>query len=99
MPRNPEASSRPRLPRPCRQDCAPFSGFTSQQKPARRKPSGFDDRSELLILTLRKAGRIIEPGPPDAERTLTRFIAVPDDQEAVGAIDRLEKGHGLRVVK
>jgi hypothetical protein len=38
---------------------------------------------ELLISTLRNAGRIIgeyiEPGPRDAEETLTRLIAVLDN--------------------
>jgi hypothetical protein len=57
----------------------------------------------LLISTLRAASRIIgehlEPGPRDAEQTLGRLIAVLDTQELAGAIDRLEKSHGLRVVK
>ncbi len=55
---------------------------------------------ELLISTLRKASRIIgeylEPGPHDAEQTLSRLIAVLDNQDLALALDRLEKGHGLR---
>ena len=39
----------------------------------------------LLISTLRKAGRIIgeyiEPGPRDAEQTLSRLIAVLETQD------------------
>jgi hypothetical protein len=58
---------------------------------------------ELCISTLRKAGRIIgeyiEPGPRNAEQTLTRLIAVLETQDLAHAIERLEKGHGLRVVK
>ena len=58
---------------------------------------------ELLISTLRKAGRIIgeyiEPGPRDAEQTLSRLIAVLETQDLARAIERIERGHGLRVVK
>ena len=58
---------------------------------------------ELLICTLREAGQIIceylEPGPRDADETIRRLIAVLDTQDLALAIDRLEKGHGLRVVK
>ena len=57
----------------------------------------------LLISTLREAGRIIgeyiEPGPRDAEQTISRLIAVLETQDLARAIERLEKGHGLRVVK
>ena len=58
---------------------------------------------ELLISTVRKAGEILgeylEPGPRDAEQTLSRLIAVLDNQDLALAIERFEKGHGLRVVK
>jgi hypothetical protein len=58
---------------------------------------------ERVVSTLRLAGQIIgeylEPGPHDAEETLRRLIAVLDTQDLAGAIDRLEKSHGLRVVK
>ncbi len=58
---------------------------------------------ELIVSTLRKAGRIIgeyiEPGPRDPDETIAQLIAVLDNQDVARAIDRLEKGHGLRVVK
>jgi len=58
---------------------------------------------ELLVSTLREVGPIIgeyiEPGPRDAEQTLSRLIAVLETQDLARAIERLEMGHGLRVVK
>ena len=58
---------------------------------------------QLLISTLRQAGRIIarylEPGAPDAEETLAKLITVLDRHDLARAIERLEKGHGLRVIK
>jgi hypothetical protein len=58
---------------------------------------------QLLVSTVQAAGRIIaehlEPGGPDAARTLSRLIAVLDTEDLARAIERLEKGHGLRVVK
>ena len=57
----------------------------------------------LLIWTFREAARImgeyIEPGPGDAEQTLSQLTAVLETQDLARAIERLEKGHGLRVVK
>jgi hypothetical protein len=54
-------------------------------------------------MTLRKAhqilGEYLEPGPRDADETITQLIAVLDTQDLVRAIERLEKGHGLRVLK
>ena len=44
-------------------------------------------------------GEYIEPGPRDAEQTLSRLIAVLETQDLASAIERIEKGHGLRVVK
>jgi len=42
----------------------------------------------------------IEPGPRDAEQTPSRLIAVLETQDfGTRAIERIEKGHGLRVVK
>jgi len=39
-------------------------------------------------------------GPPrDPDETIAQLIAVLDNQDVARAIDRLEKGHGLRVVK
>jgi hypothetical protein len=56
-----------------------------------------------LILTIREAGRIIaehlEPEGRDADTTISRLIAVLDTEDLARAIERLEKGHGLRVVK
>jgi hypothetical protein len=58
---------------------------------------------ELLISALREAGQILceylEPGPRDADETITRLIAVLDTQDLALAVERLEKGYGLRVVK
>jgi hypothetical protein len=58
---------------------------------------------QLLIATIRDAGRIIaqhlEAGGRDAVHTLSRLIAVLDNEDLPRAIERLEKGHGLRVVK
>jgi hypothetical protein len=58
---------------------------------------------QLLILTIREAGRIIaeylEAGGPEAEETLSWLIAVLDNEDLAHAVERLEKGHGLRVVK
>jgi hypothetical protein len=59
---------------------------------------------EIAVAALRTAGQIIakyvEPGHPrDAEATLNRLIELLDAQELAAAIERLEKGFGLRVVK
>jgi hypothetical protein len=58
---------------------------------------------ELLVSTIREAGRIIaeylEPDALGAEETLSRLIAVLDTEDLARAVERLEKGHGLRVVK
>jgi hypothetical protein len=58
---------------------------------------------QLLIAAIRKAGLIIaehlEPDGPDAAHTLSRLIAVLDAEDLARAVERLEKGHGLRVVK
>jgi hypothetical protein len=53
---------------------------------------------ELLISTLRKArqilGEYLEPGPRDADETVTQLIAVLDTQDLARATERLEKGRG-----
>jgi hypothetical protein len=58
---------------------------------------------EIVVLALRKANRIIaaylEPGPHDADETITQLIAVLDNRDLDRAIEWIEKGHGLRVVK
>ena len=41
----------------------------------------------------------LEPGARDADETITQLIAVLEMQDLARAIERLEKGHGLRVVK
>jgi hypothetical protein len=67
-----------------------------------------DRPAELLIAALRKAGTIIakylESGatlaPTDhAQETIRQLIAALDNEDLARAIERLEKGHGLRVVK
>ena len=58
---------------------------------------------QLLISTVRESGHIIadhlEAGGPSALLTLSRLIAALDNEDVARAIKRLEKGHGLRVVK
>jgi hypothetical protein len=58
---------------------------------------------QRLIAALREAGSIVakylQPGAPTAEATLSRLIAVLDNEELGRALERLEKGHGFRVVK
>ena len=59
---------------------------------------------ELIIFALKDAGRIIaehlEAGRTrDPEETVTRLIRTLDRPEISRAIERLEKGHGFRVVK
>jgi len=58
---------------------------------------------ELVLSALRQVGLIIaehlELGRPDADETITRLTAVLDTTELADAIDRLERGFGLRVIK
>jgi hypothetical protein len=58
---------------------------------------------QLLLSTVREAGHIIadhlEAGGPSALLTLSRLIAILDNEDLARAVERLEKGHGLRVVK
>jgi hypothetical protein len=57
---------------------------------------------ELIITALRQSGVIIaeEPGNKiDADETIAQLIAILDRQDLAAAMDRLESGHGLRVVK
>ena len=58
---------------------------------------------ELVISTLRRASLVLaeysEPGQPDAKETIARLMAVLDRQDVALAMERLEKGHRLRVVK
>jgi|NGEPerStandDraft_6_1074524.scaffolds.fasta_scaffold123294_2 hypothetical protein len=58
---------------------------------------------ELIISAIHKAGWIIaehlEPGSRDAKEKISKLIAVLDTQELANAIEGLEDGYGLRVVK
>ncbi len=69
----------------------------------KRQETIFVTDQQLLISTVREAGKIIsdhlEAGGPRALHTLSRLIAVLDNEDLARAIERLEKGHGLRVIK
>jgi hypothetical protein len=58
---------------------------------------------ELVLSALRQVGSIIaehlESKVSDADETITQLVAVLDTQELADAINRLERGFGLRVVK
>ena len=58
---------------------------------------------ELIVSALRQVGLIIaehlELGTTDADEAITQLVAVLDTKELADAIDRLERGYGLRVVK
>jgi hypothetical protein len=59
---------------------------------------------ELIITALRQSGVIIaehleQENQIDADETIARLIAILDQQDLVAAMDQLESGHGLRVVK
>lgn len=59
---------------------------------------------ERLVKAIRDAGRILsehlEPGhPSDPEITLNLLFMVLDNQELAAALERLEQGFGLRIVK
>ena len=60
--------------------------------------------TDQIITALRQSGVIIaehlERGNEiDADETIVRLIAVLDRQDIAKATDRMESGHGLRVVK
>jgi hypothetical protein len=65
----------------------------------RREPNEKGRRTSDHHHDLAAVAEYMEPGPRDAEQTLNRLIAVLDSQDVARAIERLEKGHGLRVVK
>jgi hypothetical protein len=58
---------------------------------------------QLLLAAVREMGRIIaehlEPDGRNAGETISRLIAVLDTEDLARAIERVEKGHGLRMVK
>jgi hypothetical protein len=76
--------------------------IASKRSSARRASWGLTDQ-QLLVFAVRAAGRIIaeylEPGALGAEETLSRLIAVLDNEDLARAVEQLEKGQGLRVVK
>jgi hypothetical protein len=58
----------------------------------------------IILIALSQAALIVtdhfEPGlPRDPLATVKRLIEVLDNHELAAAIGRLERGHGLRVVK
>jgi hypothetical protein len=58
---------------------------------------------ELVVTALREVGSIIadhlEQNTADPVDTLAQLVAVLDTQELADAMNRLERGYGLRVVK
>ena len=58
---------------------------------------------ELIFFALREVGLIVakhlESGTSDADEAITQLIAVLDTQELAAAMNRVERGYGLRMVK
>ena len=58
---------------------------------------------ELVLSALRQVGLIVaehlELGVTDANETITQLVKLLDTKELADAINRLERGFGLRVVK
>ena len=58
---------------------------------------------ELLFSALRQVGLIVaehlESGAGHADEVITQLIAVLDTQELAAAMNRVERGYGLRMVK
>ena len=58
---------------------------------------------QLVLAALREMGFIIaehlEPEGRNADETISRLLGVLDNEDLAHAIERLEKGHGLKVVK
>jgi hypothetical protein len=58
---------------------------------------------ELVLAALREVGSIIaehlEATTSDADEVIAQLVAALDTQELANAINRLERGYGLRVVK
>jgi hypothetical protein len=58
---------------------------------------------ELIFQALRQVGSIVAEyllsGATDADETITQLIAVLDTQELAEAMNRMERGYGLRVMK
>jgi hypothetical protein len=58
---------------------------------------------ELIFSALRQVGLIVaehlESGASHADEVITQLIAVLDTQELAAAMNRVERGYGLRMVK
>lgn len=58
---------------------------------------------ELIFCALRQIGLIVaehlESGSSDTDQVVTQLVAVLDTQELADAMNRVERGFGLRVVK
>jgi hypothetical protein len=58
---------------------------------------------ELIYCALRQIGLIVaehlETGASDADEVITQLVAVLDTHELADAMNRVERGFGLRVVK
>jgi hypothetical protein len=58
---------------------------------------------ELVFSALRQVGLIVaehlESGADHADEVITQLIAVLDTQELAAAMNRVERGYGLRIVK
>ena len=57
----------------------------------------------LLVMALAESreilGRYIEPGPRDPKLTVEALLDVLDDNNVVGALDRVAKSRSLRLVE
>jgi hypothetical protein len=58
---------------------------------------------ELIFATLRQVGSIIaehlESGPRDADEVITQLVALLDTPQLAAAMNRVERGYGLRIVR
>jgi len=58
---------------------------------------------QLVLSAMRQVGLIVaehlELGMPDADEVITQLLAVLNTQELAEAMNRLERGCGLRVVR
>jgi hypothetical protein len=58
---------------------------------------------QLIVSAMRQVGLIVaehlELGMHDADDVITQLVAVLDTQELADAMNRLERGYGLRVLK
>jgi hypothetical protein len=58
---------------------------------------------ELIFLALRQVGLIVaehlESGASDADEVITQLVSVLDTKELAAAMNRVERGYGLRRVR